>query len=100
MRVTDSVRRAIDVGSWNGSTCERKTPHTRLLRSIQKYVLARPAHARLPAARPVGNGAVLIRKLNPHFLDIPGNSSMSWESDGIALFMAPISRGPMWFCAM
>jgi hypothetical protein len=38
--------------SKNGNTCERNTPRTRLVRSIQKCVFASPAQARLPAQRP------------------------------------------------
>src|SRR5882672_8980846 len=53
------------------------------------------AQARLPAARPVGSGSSLIRKLRPHFLLTPGISSTSFESAGIAVVMTGISRAPM-----
>ena len=75
-------------------------PATRFVRSIQKYVLARPAHARLPAERPVGASCVLIRKVSPQPLRMPGNRSTSLDSPGAAVLIAEMSSGAMWFCAM
>src|SRR2546429_534279 len=79
---------------------KKNAAHTGFVRSIQKYVFASPAHARLPAARPVGASRMLMRKLRPHFFDIPGNSSTSLERPDIADFSVPTSSAPMWFCAM
>src|SRR2546427_12764768 len=72
------------------------TPETRLVRSIQKYVFKRPAQARLPAERPVGADCVLIRKLRPQPLRIPGNHSTSLESGGLTRFMTGTSGGGVW----
>src|SRR5215469_7532621 len=55
------------------------------------------AHARLPAERPVGACCMLMRKLSPHFLLMPGKSSTSRDKPGMAVFITPISKGPMWF---
>ena len=62
-----------------------------------------PARPR-PGCRPSGRSGtawVLIRKLSPHFLLMPGNElDVVATAAGIAVFSAPISSAPMWFWAM
>ena len=81
--------------SKNGKICVRNTPQTPVLRSIQKYVFPSPAQARLPAARPVGAWAVLIKKLRPYFCGMPGKKSASRERAGATVCIGVTARAPM-----
>ena len=83
------------LSSAKGRSCIMITPATRFAGSIQKYVLAAPAQARLPALRPAGPCCVLMRKLSPYFWSIPGKKLTSFDAVGMAAFRMPAFRLPI-----
>jgi hypothetical protein len=50
--------------------------------------------------RPVGASSVLIMKVRPQVLGMPGKNSASFESGGMAVFTSRTRHSPIWLRAI